>query len=256
MALVKCKECGSEISNKASACPRCGAKIRRTSGCAWLVLILFGLLIIPPMFSGFNAANSSPEVRTASPTAQKPSATPNSNAIRVSTTPQPVKSTITDPVETLSPSKEPENWSYKHSDYEMSKGRIHWAFTDSTNTVNFRFPYSSPQHGTLILRIHPKSGKNVALLIEQGQLLVRSYEDSYALVRFDDGDPINFRVVGAEDHSTTEAFFRDYQGFVNKMLKAKRVRISVPVYREGSPVFEFDVSGFDTDAYLEKKNKG
>jgi hypothetical protein len=38
------------------------------------------------------------------------------------------------------------------------------------------------------------------------------------------------------------------------MLKAKRVRISVPVYQQGSPVFEFDVSNFDTDAYLEKKD--
>jgi hypothetical protein len=40
------------------------------------------------------------------------------------------------------------------------------------------------------------------------------------------------------------------------MLKAKRVRISVPVYQQGSPVFEFEVSGFDTNAYLEQKNKG
>lgn len=89
MALVKCKECGSDISSKAEACPRCGAKPRRTSGCAWLVLILFGLLIIPPMFSGFDGARDRAAVRTARPTAQQPSATPK-----------------------------PENSSYRHSDYD------------------------------------------------------------------------------------------------------------------------------------------
>ncbi|XHR27984.1 MAG: hypothetical protein ACFUZC_18895 [Chthoniobacteraceae bacterium] len=168
-------------------------------------------------------------------------------------------STITDPWASLPSDKAPTppaNWSYRHSDYAMSKGRVHQAITDSKNTVNFRFPYEGSQRGTLILRTHPKFGKDVILGIEQGQFLVRGYEDTKALVRFDDGDPINFRVVGAEDHSTTEAFFRDYQGFVDKMLKAKRVRISVPVYQQGSPVFEFDVSGFDIDAYSEKKNKG
>lgn len=151
---------------------------------------------------------------------------------------------------------QPANWRFDHSDYEMSKGRIHHAATTSSNTVNFGFPYGGAQRGTLFLRTHPKYGKDVVLSIERGQFLVRSYEDSKALVRFDDGDPITYTVVGAEDHSTTSVFFRDYQGFVSKMLKAKRVRISVPVYQQGSPVFEFDVSGFDSRSYLEQNDKG
>lgn len=135
----------------------------------------------------------------------------------------------------------------------MSKGRVHQATTISTNLVEFGFPYRGPQSGTLTLRTHPKHGKDVIFSIERGQLLVRSYEDSSALVRFDDSDPISFKVVGAEDQSSTSAFFKDYQGFVSKMMKAKRVRISLPVYQQGSPVFEFDVSSFDADSYLEKK---
>jgi len=138
----------------------------------------------------------------------------------------------------------------------MSKGRVHQAITESSNTVNFGFPYAGAQRGTLLLRTHPKYGKDVILSIERGQFLVRSYEDSKALARFDDGDPITYKVVGAEDHSTTMVFFKDYQGFVARMLKSKRVRISVPVYQQGSPIFEFEVSEFDTGAYLEEKDKG
>lgn len=47
MAMTKCKECGAEISTTADACPRCGAKQVRTSGCAKLALgvIVFFVLV-------------------------------------------------------------------------------------------------------------------------------------------------------------------------------------------------------------------
>ena len=43
MALQKCKECGNEISKSATACPKCGAKIKKT-GC--LTKIVAGFLIL------------------------------------------------------------------------------------------------------------------------------------------------------------------------------------------------------------------
>lgn len=33
MALVKCKECGAQVSTKAAACPSCGAKRKGGGGC-------------------------------------------------------------------------------------------------------------------------------------------------------------------------------------------------------------------------------
>lgn len=32
MAIIKCHECGSQISSKARACPRCGAPMKETFG--------------------------------------------------------------------------------------------------------------------------------------------------------------------------------------------------------------------------------
>lgn len=43
MALIKCKECGEEISSKAEKCPKCGIKIRKTSTITWVVC---GVLLI------------------------------------------------------------------------------------------------------------------------------------------------------------------------------------------------------------------
>lgn len=51
MALVTCKECGKEVSNKAKTCPSCGAKApKKTSLLTWLVLIL----ILLGVYSSFD----------------------------------------------------------------------------------------------------------------------------------------------------------------------------------------------------------
>ena len=43
MALTKCKECGQSISSKAGSCPQCGAPIKKSSGCA--ALLLFAIIV-------------------------------------------------------------------------------------------------------------------------------------------------------------------------------------------------------------------
>ena len=46
MALVKCKECGEQVSTKAKTCPKCGAKApKKTSLFTWLVLIFIVLIV-------------------------------------------------------------------------------------------------------------------------------------------------------------------------------------------------------------------
>ena len=45
MALVKCKECGSDVSNKAKACPKCGAKLPARWSVMKVVVSLFFVMI-------------------------------------------------------------------------------------------------------------------------------------------------------------------------------------------------------------------
>jgi hypothetical protein len=42
MALVPCKDCRTEISDRATVCPKCGGKPKRTN---WLLWILFAVAI-------------------------------------------------------------------------------------------------------------------------------------------------------------------------------------------------------------------
>lgn len=52
MALVHCKECNAEISNKAVACPKCGAELAKgkTRG-ALKTVVIVGVILVAAYFS-------------------------------------------------------------------------------------------------------------------------------------------------------------------------------------------------------------
>lgn len=238
MAMTKCKECGSEISTKADACPKCGAKQIRTSGCAKVVLIFLGFMVFVSILGqcGRDNTNSAPASTTSSSAASTPA------------------SASTPEVPTPPPPPQPgTQWNYTQDEDPMAKGTAYHAIVQSTNTVEFGFPYSGPQHAMLALRTHPRHGKDVVFKIERGQILCPSYEDCTILVRFDDGKAQSYSAVGAADSSTETVFIRNYARFVSSMQKAKTVRIAVEIYQQGAPAFEFDVSGFDAAKYKPAK---
>lgn len=234
MALIKCKECGSEVSSKAETCPKCGARVApEPMGCGSLIGISLLVVIFLSVFSSLFSNNSS------SDPANSTISSTNEVASTTERTPEPLTAGT--------------QWIYSQSEDPMSKGITYHAQTLSTNTVNFDFPYAGSQHARLTLRDDPRYGKDLIFNIEKGQLLCHSYEDCTVLVRFDDDKATNYSAVGAADNSTETIFIRNYGRFVEKMLKAKRVRISMNIYQEGAPIFEFDVSGFDQNKFRPKK---
>jgi hypothetical protein len=59
MAIIKCKECGGQVSTKADACPACGAKQKKPVGClgwAFVILVFIPLMIV--MFAGSSSKSS------------------------------------------------------------------------------------------------------------------------------------------------------------------------------------------------------
>ena len=144
-------------------------------------------------------------------------------------------------------------WKYHVTNDELTSKPTYMAIAQSLNQVNFDFPYQGLQRGDLMLRTHPQYGKDLIVRVEKGQMLVASYNDTTIKAVFDDSSPISYSAVGPSDHGTTSLFIRDYQGFVGRMLKAKKVKISVPFYQQGNVVFEFNVSDFSSDKYLGKK---
>lgn len=47
MSLIKCKECGNEVSSKAETCPKCGVRIaRKPIGCGAAIALMFLFVVI------------------------------------------------------------------------------------------------------------------------------------------------------------------------------------------------------------------
>ena len=138
------------------------------------------------------------------------------------------------------------SWDYSQFEDEMGRGKVYTAAIESTNTINLDFPYNGEQHGLLMLREHPKHGKDVVLKIQRGQLLDSEYNDP-VVVRFDTDKPLTFSSVGASDHSTETLFLRGnaFSVFSNRLKTAKTVRIQAPIYQGGNQVFIFEVDGFN-----------
>src|SRR5690606_34728933 len=145
MAMTKCSECGTEISTKAEACPKCGAKQVRTSGCAKVVLafiiVFVGLMIIGQC----SRDSSSPGPSNTTPSSRASGSSPPASEPKAEPVPPPEP-------------KVGSQWRYTRDKDPMGNGTSYWAFVQSSNTVSFDFPYSGPQRGTLTLRTHPRHG--------------------------------------------------------------------------------------------------
>jgi len=228
MALIKCKECGQQMSSSAKVCPHCGKQkpSATKTGCAWIV-VLFGAAIVWGIWKG---ASESPQTPEAAPL----------------TAATPLTSSTPDEPTTTAPT--PEAWGYNTSTDSMTGKAVHNAWAESQNTVDFSFPYAGAQHATLMLRTHPRYGSDVIFSIERGQFGC-GIDGCPILVRFDDGPAERYTGHEPEDHSTTMVFLSPSGRFNAHLRKAKVVRVESAFYQEGRQVFIFDVAGFDDEKF-------
>ena len=73
MALIKCKECGKEVSKKAETCPNCGAPLKKKTtqyGCGTLILLGIVTFILIGVFSS-NDKSTTDTSTTSTPKSQE-----------------------------------------------------------------------------------------------------------------------------------------------------------------------------------------
>lgn len=242
-----CSNCGKDIGSGGTPCDACGAKRASSTGPLLGGLIL-GVALSSFAVSVFSGDDAAPPASVAT--------TPSALAQPVVTAPlaAPPAAASAPVVAPPAPVAAPEpilgkQWRYSVDEDPMSSSKTYFASVVSTNSVEFNFPYGGSQNGYLTLRTHPRHGKDVIFRIERGQILCPSYEGCTVLVRFDEEPATKYSANGAADNSTESLFLENYGRFAEKVLKSKRVRISAEIYQQGSPVFEFDVSGFDATKY-------
>jgi hypothetical protein len=142
-------------------------------------------------------------------------------------------------------------WSYNEYPDEMSAKTIHQARIASSNAFEFKFPYQGSQHAILVLRTHPRFGKDAILQISKGQFLCRPSQCSVT-VRFGDGKPQQWPARESSDHDSTTLFLGQYDSFVSSLSQSKVVRIEPTLYQEGDVAMTFPVAGFNPAKYAGK----
>ena len=132
------------------------------------------------------------------------------------------------------------NWSYQEDTDRMTSKSTNSASIRSSNSLQLDFPYKGDNYGQITVRQHPKHGLDVIISIDKGQILCRSYSGCPVEIRFDDKAPMRFSGNGPADNSSDTVFLNNAPRFISEAKKAKRILVSMNIYKAGAPLLEFN----------------
>lgn len=222
--LHKCKDCGNLISRNAKTCPHCG----RPQGSVFKTMgnIIRGIAILIVLVIGW-AIYSTVSLYTSAPDSTN----------RLSAT------TPSDPKINYAGEG---HWQYS-SNQDAISGKSTWvAVKSSSNLQQLDFPYNGGTYGQLIVRDHPRLGKDVIFSTSNGQLLCDISDGCLVTVRFDDQPARRIQSYEPSDHDPTTLFLNDYGTIVRELRTAKKMIVEVEMYQAGLRQFTFNVEGFHT----------
>ena len=134
------------------------------------------------------------------------------------------------------------SWDFSFAKDEMTDSRNVWAKIRSDNYVSQEFPYQGETYATITVRYMKKYGYDVLIQITKGQIVGNEYNGSnYVTVRFDDNAPKKYYFNDAEDGSSDVVFINKHSEFIKQCKQAKDIKVEIPLYQAGRPVFSFHV---------------
>jgi len=217
MALVKCKECGNQVSTKAKACPSCGVKpVKPPSVLGWIFIAVVVFSVAFNMYSGSKTTS------TAEPSKAVVKSKSDANVVQANSS----------------------GWLKDVSIDKLTDEKFNIYALQSKNSVKFDFPYNQAGGSRLTIAFR-KSDKNLNayLVIDKGQMLCNPSECGFDL-RISDGKVQNWSGVPPSTHESNIMFINDARRFESVIKQGKPIRIGIEFYHSGIQVFEFDTNGF------------
>lgn len=212
MSMIKCRECGTDISSQAAACPSCGAPLRKRSfaipaAVIALLVVIAGILAWPHVRLYFALRSAAAEADRQLLTWGYDSRPSMSGTMRIAT----IGSTT------------------------MIKG------DETRNQRDERMSF--------VLRYSPPIGNAAILALNHSDILCA---DPCALVvRFDNGEPVTF-AAGRIESDPKRLSIKDYDGFYERFARAKRVTFDGKLSASGPQSIVFEIDGFNADRYTGK----
>lgn len=145
-------------------------------------------------------------------------------------------------VETREPEQSSVQWAISTEKDPMTDSKNIWAKIESDDYVTQSFPYEGYTYASITVRYMKKYGYDVLIQITKGQITGSSYNGTnYITARFDDGSPQKYYFNESADGSSDVVFIRNTSDFIKRCKKAKDIKIDLPLYQGGRPVFSFHV---------------
>lgn len=236
MAIIKCKECGNDVSTEALSCPKCGAVISKTGmkrpGCFALIVSLFALYYLVNYFGDKPKTDSNIAVT-------------NSDTFKNDTAPQPVVQSPKkeEPAPATSASNI-NNWGEGTVKDEMTDKEKPYLFTRSLNGADFNFPYhvDGGSKATIVIRKDLKR-KVAYIVIERGHIIC-SFDDCEIQTRSESGKIQKWSASEASPGVNTAIFIDNVNAFEHYIINNKKIRVGIEFYEYGIKSFDFNVSGY------------
>ena len=218
MTIIKCSECGTEISDKAAACINCGAKpIKKTSLLTWIVGAIFLVIV-------FKTCSSYEEQSQTTTTTPATTATSSSSESTNGCPPNCVRI-----------------WEYSEEPDSMTGKPTQFASLKSTNSLALDFPYRGENYGHILIRKFTGKRDEVLLYFDKGQSMCRSYSNDCRIeVRFDDAQPLIFSGISSSDGDSKTIFLTPSSRFIAGSTKSQKIRVSLVIYQAGNQIFDFE----------------
>ena len=145
-------------------------------------------------------------------------------------------------VNTTEIEKSVSNWNYSEQKDAMTDKTMYFAIASSINNLNFDFPYDGGS--TLYIQIRKKDGTNEVMLnISKGQF--NSAYDNVVSMKFDNGGITKYGFDEPSGGSSNLIFLHSPKSIIDKIKKAKHLKIEAPFYQAGRQVAEFNIGGLD-----------
>ena len=133
-------------------------------------------------------------------------------------------------------------WNIQTKIDEMTDTKNIWASISSDNYIEQDFPYEGKTHASITVRYMKKYGYDIILSIDKGQIIGFDFDrTNYVTARFDNGTPKKYYFNDADDGSSDYIFLRNAEDFMDKCKTAKEIKVDIPIFQGGKPVFTFHV---------------
>lgn len=143
----------------------------------------------------------------------------------------------------IASAKEAFPWKYRAETDAMTGVITTYASTVSTNVIQLAFPYNGGTRARLFVRQTAEAQPEFMIELTKGQFLCQGIEYCKVVIKFDDGEPMDYGGTRSEDGALDVLFLRSETLLIQRLPDAKRMRVEALIFQEGRRVFEFNVQG-------------